>query len=311
MTTALSVIIPVTERATNLIAMHDRYHQALRSAGVTELEFIYVVAPYYSDIRDQILSKKEAGEPIMLIELTRNFGEATALKSGVFHARHELVMTLPPYEQIAPEALGSVIAALEDNDVVAVRRWPRFDNKLKQLQSNMLHGVIRAFTKAPFGDVGCGVRLYRKSVFDETTLYGDFHRFLPMLAYEQGFVIKVIDIPQSQADAHRLVYSPLTYLSRVLDVLTIVFLTKFNKRPLRFFGAGGAAFMVIGLLGLSWIAIERLLFNVAAGDRPALVLFILSLALGVQLAAIGLVGETLIFTHAKDVKEYKIKKLYE
>jgi glycosyltransferase involved in cell wall biosynthesis len=311
MTTALSVIIPVTERATNLITMHDRYDQALRAAGVDELEFIYVVAPYYGDIRDQILQRTDRGDPVTVIELTRNFGEATAIKTGAQHARHELIMTLPPYEQIAPEALGQVLAALEDNDVVAVRRWPRFDSKLKQVQSNLLHGVIKAFTKAPFGDVGCGVRLYRKSVFEETTLYGDFHRFLPMLAYEQGFVINVLEIPQSQADAHRLVYSPGTYLSRVLDVLTVVFLTKFNKRPLRFFGAAGAACLLAGMLGLAWIGAERMFFDVAAGDRPAMVLFILALALGVQLAAIGLVGETLIFTHAKDIKEYKIKRIYE
>lgn len=311
MTTALSVIIPVTERATNLITMHDRYDQALRASGVDELEFIYVVAPYYTDIRDQILQRTDRGEPVTVIELTRNFGEATAIKTGAHHAHHDLIMTLPPYEQIAPEALGQVLAALEDNDVVAVRRWPRFDSKLKQVQSNLLHGVIKAFTKAPFGDVGCGVRLYRKSVFEETTLYGDFHRFLPMLAYEQGFIIKVLEIPQSQADAHRLVYSPGTYLSRVLDVLTVVFLTKFNKRPLRFFGAAGAACLATGLLGLAWIGAERVFFDVAAGDRPAMVLFILSLALGVQLAAIGLVGETLIFTHAKDIKEYKIKHIYE
>lgn len=311
MTTALSVIIPVTERATNLIAMHDRYDQALRAAGVSELEFIYVVAPYYADIRDQILQRTEKGEPVTVIELTRNFGEATAIKTGALHARHDLIMTLPPYEQIAPEALGQVLAALEDNDVVAVRRWPRFDSKLKQLQSNLLHGTIKLFTKAPFGDVGCSVRIYRKSVFEETTLYGDFHRFLPMLAYEQGFVIKVLEIPQSQADAHRLVYSPGTYLSRVLDVLTVVFLTKFNKRPLRFFGAAGAASVLVGLLGLAWIGAERIFFDVAAGDRPAMVLFILALALGVQLAAIGLVGETLIFTHAKDIKEYKIRRIYE
>lgn len=310
MTTALSVIITVTERADNLIAMHDRYNAALRKAGVSELEFIYVMAPYYTDIRDQLLRKCDAGEPISVVELTRNFGEATALKAGVLQARHDLIMTLPPYEQIVPDSLGQVLAALGDNDAVVVRRWPRLDSSIKQLQSNALHGVIKAFTKAPFGDVGCGVRLYRKNVFDETTLYGDFHRFLPMLAYEQGFVIKVIDIPQSQADSHRLVYSPLTYLSRMLDVLTVIFLTKFNKRPLRFFGAAGATFIGIGALGLSYIGIDRIFFDIAAGDRPAMVLFILSLALGVQLAAIGLVGETLIFTHAKDIKEYKVRRIY-
>src|SRR5690606_529557 len=139
-----------------LIAMHDRYDQALRAAGVVDLEYIYVVAPYYGDLREQILRRTENGEPITVIELTRNFGEATAIKTGVAHARHDVVMTLPPYEQIAPESLGQVLAALGDDDVVAVKRWPRFDSKLKQLQSNLLHRVIRTFTKAPFGDVGCG-----------------------------------------------------------------------------------------------------------------------------------------------------------
>lgn len=307
----LSVIIPVTERAESLLQMHDQYRAALDAAAFEKVEFIYVVAPYYGAIIEKLLERKQSGEPIAIIELTRNFGEATAIKLGVQQANYDTILTLPPYEQVSPEHLPMIVDALEDNDVVVVKRWPRVDSTIKRMQSKLLNAILTTFSQAPFGDVGCGIRVCRKTIFDEITLYGDFHRFLPMLAYEQGFVVRILEVPQSKADATRLVYSPRTYLGRLLDVITIIFLTKFNKRPLRFFGAIGSVFLLLGAIGLGYLGIQRIFFDMAIGDRPALVLFVLFAVLGIQLIAIGLVGETLIFTHAEDIKEYRIRRIYE
>jgi hypothetical protein len=118
-----------------------------------------------------------------------------------------------------------------------------------------------------------------------------------------------LDIPQSMADTHRRTYSFRTYLSRLLDILTVGFLTRFHQKPLRFFGTGGAVSAIIGFLGLGYIGVERVIFGVAAADRPLLVLFSLFLVLGIQLIAIGLVGETIIFTSSKNNKEYRIRKI--
>ena len=130
-----------------------------------------------------------------------------------------------------------------------------------------------------------------------------------MLASQLGFNVMQLDLPQSVADTRCRTYSFRTYLSRLLDILTVGFLTRFHQKPLRFFGTGGAISTFTGLVGLGYIGIERVFFNVAAADRPLLVLFSLFLVLGIQLVAIGLVGETIIFTSAKNNKEYRIRKI--
>jgi hypothetical protein len=213
-------------------------------------------------------------------------------------------------EQIAPEKLPEIISELDDEtDLVLVRRWPRIDDSTRQLPSRFLRYLSEKFSDAPAADAGCGVRFFRKAILEEINLYGEFHRFISMLAYEQGYSIKVKDIPQSKLDNHPM-SSVWTYLKRILDFLTIIFLTRFNKRPLRFFGSVGSFSMIGGAIGLAYIAVERLVFDVAAADRPMMLLFTLAVVLGIQLIAIGLVGESLIFTHARDVKEYKIKKIH-
>jgi len=135
------------------------------------------------------------------------------------------------------------------------------------------------------------------------------HRFIFMLASQLGFQIVQLDIPQSEADSHRRTYSFRTYLSRLLDIFTVGFLTRFNQKPLRFFGAAGTIAAFIGFLGLAYIGVERIFFEVAASDRPLLVLFSLFLVLGIQLIAIGLEGETIIFTSSKNNKEYRIRRI--
>jgi hypothetical protein len=130
-----------------------------------------------------------------------------------------------------------------------------------------------------------------------------------MLAKQLGFEVVQLDVPQSKADVHRRTYSFRTYMSRILDILTVGFLTRFHQKPLRFFGAAGVMSTFFGFTGLGYIGIERIFFGVAASDRPLLVLFSLFLVLGIQLIAIGLVGETIIFTSAKNNKAYRIKKI--
>jgi glycosyltransferase involved in cell wall biosynthesis len=308
---SISVIIPLIERAEAISTMHQRYYDCLASAGLSNFEFIYVVVPAYTQLINCLRDFQRNGQPVTIVELNRDFGEAAAIGVGVGKAKYDQILTLPPYEQVPCDMIPTLFDQQGEYDVIVVRRWPRIEQGIKKLQHNVLNKLLSRITDAPFGDIGSGIRLCQKDVFDEITLYGDFHRFLPMLAYEQGFSIKVVDIPQSTEDTKKSIQSPRNYISRLLDIITVIFLTKFNKRPLRFFGAIGSVTLITGFLGLAWIGIERIFMGVAAAERPAMLLFVLSAVLGVQLLAIGLVGETLIFTHAKDIKEYKVKQIHE
>lgn len=308
---SISVIIPVTHRHTGDIAsLHGRYKDGLQDANVETFEFIYVVEPSHRHAVEGLKSQYGEQDDVHIIEVARDFGEATAINLGAQRAQYDTILTLPTLEQIDPAALPKVIDALKDDvDLVLVRRSPRIDKSSKQIPARLLLYLSERFSDAPLADAGSSVRFFKKKILEEINLYGEFHRFMSMLAYEQGFAIEVIDIAQSKFDNYPM-SSPWVYVKRVLDFLTIIFLTRFNKRPLRFFGSVGSMAMLAGTFGLIWIAIERLFFDVAAADRPMMLLFTLAAVLGIQLIAIGLVGESLIFTHAKDIKEYKIKKIH-
>ena len=305
----VTAIVPITERVEHIDDLILSYQHALsqREGGH---EFLFLISPEWEHTRPSLENLISQGVPGKIVSFSRHFGEATALQVGGEMSHGEIILTLTPYEQIAPESIAEVLDTLvEGSDMVVVNRNPRIDASVNQWQSRWFHRILNMFAEQKLNDMGCGIRAFRKDILKEVRLYGDLHRFLPQLANQQGFKVTEIDIPQSPRDVHRRVYSASTYISRLFDLLTVSFLTKFNQKPLRFFGAGGAACLAVGLLGLFYIAMERLLFDVAAADRPLLVLFSLLVVLGVQLGAIGLVGETIIFTHAKNSRPYTVRKI--
>ncbi len=306
----ISVIVPVRhDPGQSLAQLHQGYASAISEGGAKSFEFIYILDPDSSATKPTLLEIAKNNDNVQVVELARDFGEATSINIGAGQAKYDVIMTLPSQEQIKFEAIPQFITELEGHDVVLAKRAERVDTTIRQLPSRTLNKIVNSFSDAPFADASCGVRLFRKEILEEINLYGDFHRFLSMLAYEQGFRIKLVDLPQAAGDK-RPFSSPVTYVRHLLDVLTVLFLTRFNKRPLRFFGSVGTTSLIVGALGMIVIAFQRLFMDMSAADRPLLLLFVLLAALGIQLIAIGLVGESLIFTHARDIKEYKIKKVH-
>ncbi len=135
-----------------------------------------------------------------------------------------------------------------------------------------------------YRDLGCSARAFRRRVLEEISLYGDQHRFLPVLANRQGFRVAEIDLRQSPRDRFVGSYKPREYVRRALDIFTVFFLVRFTKRPLRFFGMVGAITFAFGVLLTTWLVIDRLFLGVSLGDRPALLLS--SLAVGARTAAV-------------------------
>ncbi len=155
------------------------------------------------------------------------------------------------------------------------------------------------------------MRAFDRRVLEEISLYGDQHRFLPVLANRQGFRVAEIDVRQSPRDRFDGTYGPRDYVRRALDIFSVFFLVRFTKRPLRFFGMIGAVTFGLGALITAWLVIDRLFLGHALGDRPALLLSSLLVVLGLQLFALGLLGELIIFTHAREMKDYKVDRIIE
>jgi hypothetical protein len=148
-------------------------------------------------------------------------------------------------------------------------------------------------------------------VLEEIQLYGDQHRFLAVLADRQGFRVQEVDVRQSPKDHFAGVYQPREYTRGLLDIFTVFFLVRFTKKPLRFFGMVGITIFAVGALLVTWLVVERAFFGQALADRPALLLSSLLLVLGLQLFALGLLGELMIFTHARSLKDYQVQSIIE
>jgi len=304
----LSVIMPVGKRhAADLAALYAEYKVGLASLDMP-YEFIVVLDGPRPEVAATLQRLLERGENLIVISLTKRFGEATALMAGFQRASGRVIVTAPAYHQIQGAELGKLVRALDKSDVAIGRRWPRVGSRFELIRRDAFHRLI-ATGGQRFNDLGCGARAMKRRVLEEISLYGDQHRFLPVLANRQGFRIVEVDVAQSPLDRNEAGYPPKEYLHRVLDIFTVFFLVRFTKKPLRFFGMVGATTFVIGALLVAYLAIDRLVFQHPLADRPALLLSSLLVVLGMQLFALGLLGELIIFTHARDIKDYQVDEV--
>jgi len=304
----ISVIVPVVERFDDVAELYALYKKGLEDTG-KPYEFIYVLDGDFGEVMEALKLLIAAGENIKVIKLARWFGEATALTIGLQHATGNVIITLPAYQQVEANEIPRLVESLNDCDMVIARRWPRKDSLLNRIQSRVFHMFLNPVSEFKFHDIGCGVRVFRKRVADEVKIYGDQHRFLPILAHKYGFRVHEVDAIQSRRDTKQRIYSPGTYLQRMLDIFSIFFLVKFTKRPLRFFGILGSTIFMVGFLILLYLLVIRVFLGSGLADRPILLLGTLLVVLGVQVFAIGLIAEIIIFTHAKDIKEYTIDQI--
>jgi hypothetical protein len=307
--TDIDVIVTVGARTDDLAALHRRCGEVLRSAGYRP-SFTYVVDGDLPEARDALAALARSSDDACVIQLSRQFGETAAILAGFANTKTEQLMILPAFEQVETSSLPRVLEALEGADLVTVRRYPRCDSALRRAQSYLFESFLRRVGSG-FRDPGCTVHALKRSVLEETQLYGEQHGFLPLLAANVGFKVVEIDVPQAQPDAARRVQRPGSYVHRLIDILSVFFLTRFTRRPLRFFGPVGAGCTVAGLVGLAIVVVQRLFFSMPLAERPALILSSLFVALGLQVLAIGLIGELIVFIHARSMRQYRVREIIE
>jgi len=305
---ALSVIVPIGPRHSDLKALYRDYKIGVTALGMP-YEFIFVLDGPRPAAHQALEDLLHEGEDFTVIHLTRQFGEAAALMAAFERATGEVILTLPAYEQVESAELKKLISALAGADVAIGYRHPRAGNFFDKLRRNTFHRLVKGVTGAAFRDLGCGVRALRRQVFEELDLYGDHHRFLAILASRLGFRVCEVPLRQSAKDRFDRIYRPRVYAHHVLDLFSIFFLVRFTKRPLRFFGMLGAIAFMSGALLASYLGAQRLFLHESLSDRPLLLLAALLIVLGMQVFALGLLGELIIFTHARDMKDYRVEQV--
>jgi hypothetical protein len=307
---ALSALVPVTGRHDDLVELHRAIVPELAKLDPA-FEVIYLVGTNSPAALPQALRLHETdGGRVRVVSFARPVMESEALAVGFARARGQILFTVPPFFDAEPAALGALHAAVRGGaDLAFVTRAGRA-GWLRRLPRRAFNLVASRATGTTYSDVASGTRALRRDVAEEIPLYGELTRFLPVLAHRLGFAVREVPAPVHPRARPAGLHRPGVFVWRALDILSIFFLSHFTRRPLRLFGAVGSGFAVAGAGVLAAAAIERLLGTPLA-DRPILILGALLLGLGVQSFTIGLLGELLIFFHAREVREYQVAEFVE
>jgi glycosyltransferase involved in cell wall biosynthesis len=302
----ISVVIPVVERDDDVTAVYTAFARELDARG-EEYEFILVFDGRRTPPAE-LLSLIRGKESVHVLRFAREFGETAALRLGVERSRGDIVLTLPAYFQVQPGGVALLLDALAGGaDMAVASRSPRLDSWLNRMQSRAFHTIVGGVSGQRFHDMACGVRAMRRTVAETLPLYGDLHRFIPALALREGFRVEEVPVPQHPSEAKMRVYKPGIYIRRLLDIAAFFFLAKFTEKPLRFFGLVGSVFFAAGA-GLSLVLLIQRVEGQGIANRPALLLAVLFVALGVQLLGLGLVGEIIVHLRAPHRRGYRVRE---
>jgi glycosyltransferase involved in cell wall biosynthesis len=305
----ITAIVPVASRAQHVAEVSAEYIATLDATG-RSFEIILVIDGDRPEAFEELSRLAETDKRIRLIKFARSFGQATAISAGFQLAKGQIILTLPAYHQVEPTAIPELIDTLDECDMAVAYRWPRHrQSAFENIRHRLFHWLVRVSSRESFSDLGCEVRAFKREVLDEIPLYGEQHSFLPILAAKQGYKVQEVRVAQSPKDRFKGGYSPKSYIRRLLDILSVVFLVRFTKKPIRFFGMIGSVTFVFGGVVLFYLIVQRLFFGMPLADRPALLVSSLLVVLGLQIFALGLLGELIIFTHARQIKEYTIEKI--
>jgi hypothetical protein len=303
----LTVIVPVVERPSSLTQVYEETAEPLRRAGFSA-EFIFVSYPWHRHLTDALAPLRTAGAPIRVLEVGQALGETALLKAGAEEANGRMIATVPAYPQADPAGLPALLAGVRDGADLAVgRRFPRRDSVVNRAQNRVLHALVGRLGGGRLHDVACGLRVMRRDLLNQLPLYGDFVRFLPLLALREGYRVEEVPIPVHPRAMRGRVYSPGVYLRRLFDVLALVFLFKFTDKPLRFFGLIGSALAGIGGLLLVVVGVQKVAGQPLA-NRPLLLLGVLLMTLGAQAIALGLIGEIIVHVSAAGRRRYRLQR---
>lgn len=291
----LSVILPVHNEAENLEALWPRLSEVLRASG-KPYEVIFV-DDGSTDASPTILTQlaQRAGDAVKVIQLQRQFGQTAALAAGFDHATGGIIICLDADLQNDPSDIPALLQKLaEGYDVVSGWRIGRAGSWLsRQLPSRLANGLIRRLLSVPVHDVGCTLKAYRRPIVEQFKLYGEMHRFLPVLAMWVGArvtEIPVADHPRRHGRSH---YGLARVFKVLLDLLTLKFLVSFGTRPSYVFGGMGLGLLAIGTALGTWIVARAVLWH-GVWVSPLLFLMAIAVICGIQCLLMGILAEFVI-----------------
>ena len=293
----LSIVIPLCNEAATLQALYEKIAMTVTSGKMTEFEVIFIDDGSTDASWEQLEGlKKDHPATIKAVRFRRNHGKAAALAAGFSEAKGEIIITMDADLQDDPKEIPNFLSKLEEGyDCVSGWKQLRKDPIGKTLPSRVFNAATRLATGVKIHDFNCGFKAYRAEAIQSIELYGELHRYIPVLLAAEGFTSTEIPVQHHRRTHGVSKYGWKRLLKGGLDLMTVVVLTRYLKRPGHFFGGFGLLSGLIGFGVLAWLSFEKLVFGSSIGDRPLLQFGILLMILGVQLISTGLIGELIQF----------------
>jgi glycosyltransferase involved in cell wall biosynthesis len=311
----LSLVVPVYNEAESLPELHREIDEvAKREALAVEIIF---VDDGSKDDSWKIVKQLRAKDPrVQGIRFRRNFGKAAALAAGFKKVRGEVAITLDADLQDDPNEIPHFLAELNnDLDVVSGWKKKRYDPWHKVFPSRVFNGMISWLTGVRLHDHNCGMKCYRAEVFKEVRLYGELHRFIPVLAAARGFKVGELVIQHRRRKFGHSKYGVKRFIKGFLDLLTVKFLTSFGRRPQHLLGSLGLMAFFLGMVGLIYLAVTWVIryFNPESGllalhERALLPYSLGAVLLGAQFLCMGILAEMMTAYQSRDEDTYSVKE---
>ncbi|MCC5840194.1 MAG: glycosyltransferase family 2 protein [Opitutales bacterium] len=294
----VSIIVPVFDEVATIAGLVERVHAVFSGGDLGNFEILFID----DGSRDgswKAIAEAHKRNPTTVRGLRhrRNFGKAMALANGFAAARGEILVTMDADLQDQPEEIPKIISVLEDTGADVVSGWKqnRNDPLEKTLPSKIFNALTCRLSGIHLHDFNCGFKAYRADCAKGLRLYGELHRFIPILAHTEGFRVTEVAVAHAARQHGKSKYGTTRMVKGFLDLLSVVILARYLRRPGHFFGGLGLLFGLTGFGILAYLSSLKLFWAVGGiGTRPLFFLGMLLALLGVQLFSIGILGELII-----------------
>lgn len=306
---SLTFLIPARNEEGNIGELIRRLDPVLAGIGLP-FEIIFIDDGSSDNTWGVIRELRAGDERIRGIRHRRNFGKAQALANGFAVASGDVIVTMDADLQDDPDELPNFLAKLDEGyDLVSGWKQRRKDPLGKTFPSKIFNRTVRAASGVPLHDFNCGYKAYRREVTRSIRLYGELHRFTPVLAHAQGFRIGEIPVKHHARTWGQSKYGWSRLVKGFLDLLTVVFLTQYRQRPMHLFGLPGLLALGLGIVIGLWLSADKLFTGAQIGTRPLLLLAVLLVVLGAQFFGLGLLGEYLAHSSAAPQAVHELQPL--
>ncbi len=305
----LTIVIPFLNEQDSLEELVDQIYANVRPLNMT-FEILFVDDGSTDASLERLKNKKKDHPEIKIIRLRKNYGKSIALSEGFKRAQGDIVITMDADLQDDPAEIPNLIKKLHEGfDLVSGWKKKRHDPISKTIPSKLFNFTTRFLTGIKIHDFNCGLKAYRNEVIKAIPVYGELHRYLPVLAHWQGFNVGEIAVQHHARKFGKTKFGAKRFLSGFFDLLSVLFITRYRQKPMHLFGMFGLINIFLGFVILLYLTI--LWFQgIGIGHRPLLFLGILLMIVGVQSFSLGLIGDMLISTRDTSPK-FAVKEIIE